>query len=88
MGQGDRVACILELAEQFRQGDQLARVGAAAQLEQAFQKRRLFDPGHLQDVALDVGFDQGITDILSPAGFVADQAGRTRVAPEIDVLVQ
>ena len=88
MGQGDRVACILELTEQLGQGDQLTRVGSAAQFKQVLQERRFFNPGHLQDVTLDVGFDQGITDILSPAGFVADQAGRTRVAPEIDVLVQ
>ena len=88
MGEGDCIACILELAEQFRQGNQLAGVSATTHLKHVFQERRLFDPGHLQDVALNVGLDQGITDVLSPAGFIANQAGRTWVATEIDVLVQ
>ena len=87
MGEGRRVAGVVELAEHLGVAELLPGV-AAAELEQPTQECRLVHPGEQEHVAADRGLDQRIEDVPPPAGLVADQRRGPRVAAEEDELVE
>ena len=67
--------------------DDLPRV-ATAHLEQLAQKGGFVHARHCEHVFLDVGLDQGVADVGTPALLVGNPAGATGETAEVDVLVE
>ena len=87
VGEGRRVAGVVELAQHLGVAELLAAV-PAAELEQPPQEGGLVHAGEQEHVAADGGLDERIEDVAAPARLVADQRRGARVPAEVDVLVE
>jgi len=87
MGQGRRVPGVVELAEHLGIGDKLGREGGR-QGEEMAQQDRLGDLAHLEHIAGEDRFDEGIGDVALPGRFIFREGCGPRIAAEVDPLLQ
>ena len=64
--QSRRIAGVLKLADHLVVGQDLPGI-LSAELKQPFQQRRLVHPLHRENVTLDIGLDQPLRNVRTPA---------------------